>query len=53
MESLSLKEENMTKDIRNLFRKKKKKKLKELKMEYLEILKVFLSIKKKNKIIIN
>ena len=25
MESLSLKEENMTKDIRNLFRKKKKK----------------------------
>ena len=52
MESLSLKEENMTEDIRNLFRKKKKK-LKKLKMEYLEILKVFLSIKKKNKIIIN
>ena len=52
MESLSLKEENMTEDIRNLFREKKEK-LKELKMKYLEILKVFLSIKKKNKIIIN
>ena len=57
METLGLKEENIIKDIRNLFRLKqelnytaikdirklleKKKKLYQLKMEYLEILRVF------------
>ena len=46
MKSLSLKEENIIKDIRNLFRHKKKK-LKQLKIEYLVILRIFLSIKKK------
>ena len=41
------------KDIRNLFRLEKKK-LKKLKIEYLEILRIFLSMKKKRKqIIIN
>ena len=46
-------EQNYTaiKDIRNAFRHKRKK-LKELKIEYLKILRVFLSMKKK-KIIIN
>ena len=69
MESLSFKEENLNKDIRNLFRLKEKelnytaikdirdlfrqkKKLKQLKIEYLEILRIFLSMKKK-KVIIN
>ena len=68
MESLSLEEENIIKDIKNLFRLKKelnysaikdirnpfrkKKKLKQLKIEYLEILGIFLSMKKE-KIIIN
>ena len=69
MKSLSLKEENIIKDIRNLFRLKKKepnnaaikdirnlvrqkKNLKQLKIEYLEILRIILSMKKK-KIIIN
>ena len=42
MESLSLKEENIIKDIRNLFRLKKK--LKQLKTEYLEILRIYLSM---------
>ena len=49
MESLSLKEENIIKDIRNLFRLKKK--LKQLKTEYLEILRIYLSMKKKKIII--
>ena len=39
------------KDIRSLFRVKKK--LKELKIQYLQILRIFLSIKKKKKIIVN
>ena len=51
MQSLSLEEENIIKDIRNLFRLKKK--LKQLKIEYLEILRIFLSMKNKKKIIIN
>ena len=67
-ESLSLEEENIVKDIRNLFRLKKelnytaikdirnllrqKKEQKQLKIEYLEILRIFLSIKKK-KLLIN
>ena len=69
METLGLKEENIIKDIRNLFRLKqelnytaikdirkllqKKKKLYQLKMEYLEILRVLLRLKMKKKIIIN
>ena len=69
METLGLKEENIIKDIRNLFRLKqelnytaikdirnfleKKKKLYQLKMEYLDILRVLLSMKMKKKIIIN
>ena len=68
MESLSLENENIIKDIGNIFRLKKelnytaikdirnlfrlKKKPKQLKIEYLEILRIFLSMKKK-KIIIN
>ena len=68
MQRLSLEEENITKDIRDLFRLKKelnqtaikdlrnlfrkKKKQKQLKIEYLEILRKLLSMKKK-KIIIN
>ena len=51
MENLRLEEEKVTKDIRNIFRLKKK--LKELKIEHLEILKIFLRMKKKKKIIIN
>ena len=39
------------KDIRNLFRLKTK--LKELKLEYLGVLRIFLSMKRKKKIIIN
>ena len=69
VETLGLKEENIIKDIRNLFRLKqelnytaikdirklleKKKKLYQLKMEYLEILRVLLRMKMKKKIIIN
>ena len=69
METLGLKEENIIKDIRNLLRLKqelnytaikdirnfleKKNKLYQLKMEYLEILRVILSMKMKKKIIIN
>ena len=45
MESLSLEKENVIKDIGNLFRLKKK--LKQLKIEHLEILRIFLSMKKK------
>ena len=61
MESLSLKEENTIKDIRNFFRLKKelnytvirdirnvflkKKKLKQLKIEYLQILRNFMTMK--------
>ena len=64
MEGLSLKEENIIKDIRNLFRLKKEPNYtaikyirnlfgqKQLKRKCLEILKIFLSIKK-NKIIVN
>ena len=67
MERLRLEEENIIKDIRNLFRLRKnyittikyirsrfrlKKKLKQLKIEYLQILRTFLSIKKKKKKII-
>ena len=68
LESLSIKEENIIKVIKNLFRVKKelncnaikvirnlfrhKKKLKQLMVEYLEVLRIFLSIKKK-KIITN
>ena len=68
LESLSIKEENIIKGIKNLFRVKKelncnaikvignlfrhKKKLKQLMVEYLEVLRIFLSIKKK-KIITN
>ena len=67
MKSLKLKEENIIKDIRNLFRLKKEqnytgiknirnplrleKKLKHLQTEYLMILRIFLI--KKNKIIVN
>ena len=63
MESLRLEEQNIIKDIRNLFRLRKalsyteikdirnlfrlEKKLKQLKTEYLEMLKIFLSTKKK------
>ena len=43
MESLSFKEENTIKDIRNFF--KKKKKLKQLKIEYLQILRNFMTMK--------
>ena len=39
MKSLSLEEENLNKDIRNLFRLEKK--LKELKIEYLDIKNLF------------
>ena len=66
MESLSLEEENIIKDIRNLFRLKKEqnytaiKGIKnifrqetETKAEYKEISRTFLSMKKKKKIIIN
>ena len=69
MESLSIEEENIIKDIRNLFRLTKKqnytavkdtwnlfrlkKKLKKLKIWYLEILRIYLRMKKKKKIIIN
>ena len=51
MESLSLEEENMIKDIRNLFGQNKK--LKQLRIEYSETLRIFLSMKNKKKIIIN
>ena len=51
MKSLSLEKENIIKDIRNRFRlKKEKETLKHFKMEYLKILGMFLS-KKKKKII--
>ena len=69
MESLNPEEENIIKDIRNLFGLKKElnytaikyirnlfrleKKIEQLKMEYLEILRIFLSMKKKKRIIIN
>ena len=69
MESLSIEEENIIKDIRNLFRLTKKqnytavkdtwnlfrlkKKLKKLKIWYLEILRIYLRMKKKKKTIIN
>ena len=46
MKSLSLKEENIIKDIRNLFRHKKKE-TKAIKDRILSILRIFLSIKKK------
>ena len=49
MKNLGPEEENIIKDIRNIFRLEKK--LKELKIEYLQILKIFVSLKKK--IIIN
>ena len=48
MESLSLEKRNIIKDIRKLFRLKKKKKTSQLKIEYLEILRTFLSMTKKN-----
>ena len=67
METLGLKEENIIKDIRNLFRLKqelnytaikdirklleKKKKLYQLKMEYLEILRVFWEWKWRRKLL--
>ena len=51
MENLSLEGEQIIKDIGNLFRQEKK--LKQLMIEYLEILKIIWSMKKKNKIIIN
>ena len=44
-------EEKTIKNIRNIFRKKKK--LKQLNIEYLEILRIFLSMKNKKKIVIN
>ena len=50
MENLRPEEENTIKDIRYIFRQKKKK-LKELKIEYLEILRIFLSMKKKKKLL--
>ena len=69
MESLSLEEENVTKDIKSLFRLKKEinftaikdkrylfrleKETKAIKIEYLEILRIVLGIRKKKKIIIN
>ena len=69
MENPRLEEEKIFKDIRNLFRLKielnytaikdirifldKKKELKKLKIEYSEILRIFLSMKKKKKIILN
>ena len=51
MESLSLKEGNIIKDKTNLFRQEKK--LKQLEIAYLEISRIFLSMKKRKKIIIN
>ena len=53
MESSSLREENIIiiKYIKNLFRQEKK--LTQLKIEYLEILRIFLSIKRRKKIIIS
>ena len=69
MENLRPGEEKIIKDIRNLFRLKKelndtalknirnlfrlKNKLKKLKIKYSEILRIFLSMKNKKKIIIN
>ena len=49
IESLGLEEENIIKDIRNLFILEKETKA--IKEEYLEVLRIFLSMKKK--IIIN
>ena len=49
MESLSVEKENMIKDIRNRFRLEQE--TKSIKIENLEILRIFLSMKKK--IIIN
>ena len=67
MENLKPEEENIIRDIRNLFRLKKekkytvikdtrnlfrqKKKLKQLRLEYLEILQIFLSMKKRRKVL--
>ena len=52
MKNLRPEEENIIKDIRNLFTQKKK--MKQLKIEYSEVLRIFLSMnKKKKKIIIN
>ena len=48
MENLSLEEEKIIKDIRNLFRLKKNQ---ITCIEYLEILRIFLSMKKKKTII--
>ena len=69
MESLSFVGENIIKDIRNLFRLKKaqnytavkdkrnifrlKKEIKGIKIQYLEILRIFLSMRKKKKFILN
>ena len=68
IKNLRLKEEKIIKDIRNLFRLKKEqnetaikdirnlfrlKKEKELKIYYLQTLRIFLSMKKKKKIMIN
>ena len=48
IKTLSLEKENIIKDIRNYFRlKKNKQKQKHLKMEYLKILRIFWSKKKK------
>ena len=48
---ISFKEENIIKDIRIFFRQKKK--LKQLKIKYLDILRIFLNMKKEAKTIIN
>ena len=69
MESLSFVGENIIKDIRNLFRLKKaqnytavkdkriifriKKEIKGIKIQYLEILRISLSMRKKKKFILN
>ena len=52
MENWRPEEEKINKDIRNLFRQKKKQ-LKQLKIEHLQILTIFLSMKKNKENIIN
>ena len=60
MGNSTFEQEKIIRDIRNLLRLNKaelhfrqKKKLKQLKIEYLETLKIFFSMKKKKKIVIN
>ena len=51
MENSRFQEENIIKNVTNLFRLKKK--LKELKIYHSEILRIFLGMKKKKNVIIN